>query len=118
MTDQEKALEKIETDEKRLNEQLAETVAKKAVLKAEIARDVIADIKSKIKIYDITPEQLFENPKPAKEKIIKKVKSPSKVAEFLYRSNKGEGWTGSRGRMPGWVKAIKDGGGDIEKYRI
>ena len=119
MLDQEKALEKIEADEKRLNEQLAETAKKKAVIKAEIAKGLIAEIKAKVKMYDITPEQIFGslNVSQAPKKV-KKAKSSVKPTEFLYQSEKGEGWTGGRGRMPDWVKAVKDGGGDIEKYRI
>jgi len=123
MTDQQKALEQIEADEKRLNEQLVETAKKKTALKAEIAKDLIADIKAKVKMYDITQEQIFGPLDISQKPKIKNVKSrtkttPDKPTEFLYQSAKGEGWTGGRGRVPDWVKAVKDGGGDIEKYRI
>lgn len=118
MLDQEKALEKIEADEKRLNDQLAETAKKKATLKAEIAKGLIADIKTKVKMYDITPEQIFGNLNASQTPRAKKTKSPVKATNFLYMNDQGEGWTGGRGRVPDWVKAIKDAGGDIEKYRL
>lgn len=118
MQDQHKELEKVEADEKRLNEQLAETAKKKAALKAEIAKDLIDDIKAKVKMFGITPEQIFGALNVSRVRKEKKVKAPVKPTEFLYQSAKGEGWTGGRGRMPDWVKAVKDSGGDIEKYRI
>lgn len=113
--DQEKALEKAMEDGRRLVEELAENSKKQESLKAEIAKEIISDIKKKVQIYGITVDQIFNI---ASSKKVKKAKLPSKIAEFLYRSDKGEGWTGGRGRVPDWVKSVKEAGEDIEKYRI
>lgn len=115
MIDHDKAIEKIDAENKKLADQIAENNKKRESIIAETKGKVIEDIQSQVKEYNITPEQIFGNIKAAK---VKKVKKSADVPVFLYKNEKGEDWTGGRGATPKWVKAIKDAGGEIEKYRI
>ena len=115
MDDNQKALEKIESENKKLADQIAENNKKRESIIAETKNKVIAAIKSQVKQYDISAEEIFGTVKVAK---VKKAKKSTPAPVFLYMSEKGEGWTGGRGATPKWVKAVKDAGGDIEKYRI
>jgi DNA-binding protein H-NS len=96
---------------------IAELQAQMAAIEAQIkakknaARDgAIAKARELVKEYGLTAAQVFGSPSAAKSG-----KSP-KI--FKYADGKGNKWSGGRGRVPDWVKAIKDAGGDIEKYRI
>ncbi|MBC7490185.1 MAG: H-NS histone family protein [Glaciimonas sp.] len=76
---------------------------------------MIASIKSQVEQYHITAEEIYGVAKIPK---VNKVKKSTGAPAFLYKNENGEGWSGARGRLPNWVKAIKDAGGDIEKYRV
>lgn len=115
MTDHEKALEKIDAENKKLADQIAENNKKREGIVAETKNKIIETIKSQVKQYEITAEEIFGALKISKPK---KAKKASKEPEVLYRNEKGETWSGARGRLPNWVKAIKNAGDDIEKYRI
>ena len=52
---------------------------------------------------------------PPKPKKAKKAKAELVVR---YRDENGNTWHGGKGPNPKWVKAIKDAGGNIEKYRV
>lgn len=41
----------------------------------------------------------------------------SEPVRFRHPNDAGLTWTG-RGRLPAWLKEIKDAGGDIEKFRV
>lgn len=115
MDDNQKALEKIEAENKKLADQIAENNKKRESILAETKNKIIASIKSQVEQYKITADEIYGISKVAK---VKKVKKSITTPVFLYMSEKGEGWTGGRGATPKWVKAIKDAGGDIEKYRV
>ncbi|TDQ41951.1 H-NS family nucleoid-associated regulatory protein [Tepidicella xavieri] len=81
------------------------------VRKQELAQ-VIADIKTTMRQYGLTVEDLGVTPvrvRPAG----RRTKAPAK-----YRGPNGELWSGGPGRKPEWVKAILAEGKDIEAYRI
>lgn len=93
----------------------------------------IADIKDKIKTYDITVAELglvkreraaaaTKAPKAAagtkKAATKAKAKPKTKASAVQYQGPNGETWGGGRGKRPNWVNAILAAGGDIEDYRV
>ena len=91
----------------------------------------IADIKDKIKTYDITAAELGlvkrERAAPAAKatkaaagtkKAATKAKPKAKASAVQYQGPNGETWGGGRGKRPNWVNAILAAGGDIEDYRL
>lgn len=102
----------------------------------------IADIKEKIKIYDITAAEIglvkktraSAAAKPAAKgrelagKTAKSTAKPTKVtagktvakkpAPPKYHGPNGETWAGGRGKRPTWVNEILAAGGDIQDYLI
>lgn len=99
----------------------------------------IAEIKDKIKTYDITAAEiglvkreraasvtkavkLAASPKKAATKPGAKAKAKTKTqvsaALVAYKGPNGETWGGGRGKRPNWVNAILAAGGDIEEYRV
>lgn len=115
MDENQKALEKIEAENKKLADQIAENNKKRESIIAEAKTKIIAAIKSQVEQYQITADEIYGIAKVAK---VKKSKKSIEAPVFLYKNEKGEGWTGGRGATPKWVKAVKDAGGDIEKYRV
>ncbi len=79
---------------------------------ASIRDGVIAQLRRHIREFNITQQQLFGGGGSSKPS-----KSTSK-AEAKYADKNGNKWSGGRGRVPEWVKAIRAAGGDIEQYRI
>jgi DNA-binding protein H-NS len=101
----------------------------------------IADIKEKIRIYDITAAEIglvkktranaaakpaakagraakvtmkaAKAPKTPKAKVAAKKPAPPK-----YQGPNGETWAGGRGKRPMWVNEILAAGGDMEDYKI
>ncbi|HEX5805597.1 MAG TPA: H-NS histone family protein [Macromonas sp.] len=80
------------------------------VRKQELA-DVIAGIKTQMKEYGITVEDL--GAAAGRKASASKAKSPAK-----YRGPNGELWSGGPGRKPEWVKAAVAAGKSIEDFRI
>lgn len=79
--------------------------------KAELA-NVIADIKAKMKEFDLSFADLGGATGGRKAG---KAKAPS-VAKF--RGPNGELWSGGPGRKPDWVREALAAGKDIEAFRI
>ena len=69
----------------------------------------IAEIKSMMTKYKLSPADLGGSVKPSKTKS----KSDPK-----YRGPNGELWGGGPGRKPDWVKAAMASGQGIDQYRI
>jgi DNA-binding protein H-NS len=95
---------------------IAEMKAQIAAIEAQIkakqnaARDgAIAKAREIIREFGLTQAQVFGSGAAAKSG-----KSP-KVFKYVNGKDK---WTGGRGRVPDWVKAIQAAGGNIEKYRV
>ena len=95
----------------------------------------IADIKEKIRVYDITAADIglvkktrgasaakaaTKAPKAAAgtKKAATKAKPKAKASAVQYQGPNGETWGGGRGKRPNWVNAILAAGGDIEDYRL
>jgi DNA-binding protein H-NS len=90
--------------------------AKKAEIDAQIKAQesamlegVIAQVRGTIREFGLTAAQLFGTGRGTAAK---------KGKTVAYRDNNGNTWSGGRGRVPDWVKALKAAGGDIEKFRV
>lgn len=95
-----------------VNQLIAELQNEKSQILSKERGNVIAEIKQKIIDFNITSSDLgFSNQPETK-------KSANKKAVVMYKNEEGLTWSGGRGRQPEWVKAIKEVGGDIEKYRV
>jgi DNA-binding protein H-NS len=89
--------------------------AKKAEIDAQIKAQetamldgVIAQVRATIREFGLTSSQLFGAGRSAGAK---------KGKTVAYRDANGNTWSGGRGRVPDWVKAVRSSGGDMEKYR-
>lgn len=118
MDDQSKAIEKIDAENEKLANQIAENNKKRESIISATKGKVIENIQSQVKEYSITAEEIFGAVKVSKVAKVKKAKKSTAAPVFLYKNEKGEGWTGGRGATPKWVKEVKNSGGNIEKYRI
>lgn len=98
-----------------LQDQIKKLQQQAEALKQAEIEAVLADMKSKIKQYGLTAEQLglgAESRKTAKKS------TAGKEANVMYR-NGGKIWSGAtRGRKPQWVLDVQAAGEDIEKYRV
>ena len=74
--------------------------------------DVLADIKSRMKQYGITPADLGGSGGSKKA-----VKSKSSALP-KFRGPNGELWAGGPGRKPEWVRTALERGKSIEDFRI
>lgn len=94
----------------------AEALMQKAeeVRKIEIA-EVIADIKTKIKKYEITASDLGLS--VGSTKGANKKAGPSSPAVVRYRGLNGEEWSGM-GRQPGWMKKAIETGKNKEDFAV
>lgn len=108
-------------------QQIAALEAETKLLLQALLETQISEIKSKIKEFDIKPDQLFSASELSKskrrrtksmdQKIMQANASEKAPAAIKYRGPNGETWSGGRGRKPAWIQKILDAGGDIEKYR-
>lgn len=92
--------------------------AEKLLQQAEEARqkeiaEVIADIKSKMALYELTPEDLGFTGSSRKSKGVKSQGS----AQPRYRGPEGQLWSG-RGRQPTWLKEAIEQGKSKEDFAI
>ena len=117
MTDtSEVQLAKLEAEHKKRMEALKEVEAQHAAIRAANRDAKLIEIKKQIADYGFTAVDVFGAiTAQSKSKKAPKVKTELAVK---YRDENGNTWHGGKGPNPKWVKAIKDAGGDIEKYRI
>ena len=94
--------------------------AEKLMAEAEQLRQLeieqaIADIKSKMQLYGITPRDLgFQEAAPAG----RRAGARHLAKAVRYRGPNGETWAGGRGRKPEWVvRALKEGK-SIEQFAV
>lgn len=78
--------------------------------KEELA-SVIADIKEKMRKYNITSADLGATGRGAG-------KSPKSKAEAKYKGPNGELWSGGPGRKPEWVREVLAKGESLDAYKI
>jgi DNA-binding protein H-NS len=98
----------------------------------------IADIKEKIRIYDITAADIGLVKKTRAKAAAKPAAKAGRAAKATtkafaapkakaaakkpappkYQGPNGETWAGGRGKRPGWVNEILAAGGDMEDYKI
>ena len=117
MTDTSEAqLAKLEAEHKKRMDALKEVEAQLAAIRAANRDAKLVELKKQIADYGFTAIDVFGNiATPSKPKKTKKTKTELVVR---YRDENGNTWHGGKGPNPKWVKAIKDSGGNIEKYRV
>ena len=109
-------LEKLEAEHKKRIDALKEVEAQLDAIRAANRDAKLVELKKQIADYGFTAIDVFGNiATPSKPKKTKKTKTELVVR---YRDENGNTWHGGKGPNPKWVKAIKDAGGDIEKYRV
>ena len=117
MTDtSEVQLTKLEEGYRKRIEALKEVEAQLAAIRAANRDAKLVELKKQIADYGFTAIDVFGAiATPPKPKKAKKAKAELVVR---YRDENGNTWHGGKGPNPKWVKAIKDSGGNIEKYRV
>ena len=109
-------LAKLEAEHKKRMDALKEVEAQLAAIRAANRDAKLVELKKQIADYGFTAIDVFGNiATPSKPKKTKKAKTALVVR---YRDENGNTWHGGKGPNPKWVKAIKDSGGNIEKYRV
>jgi DNA-binding protein H-NS len=109
-------LAKLEAEHKKRMDALKEVEAQLAAIRAANRDAKLVELKKQIADYGFTAIDVFGNiATPSKPKKTKKTKTELVVR---YRDENGNTWHGGKGPNPKWVKAIKDSGGNIEKYRV
>ena len=109
-------LAKLEAEHKKRMDALKEVEAQLAAIRAANRDAKLVELKKQIADYGFTAIDVFGNiATPSKPKKTKKTKTELVVR---YRDENGNTWHGGKGPNPKCVKAIKDSGGNIEKYRV
>ena len=109
-------LAKLEAEHKKRVDALKEVEAQLAAIRAANRDAKLVELKKQIADYGFTAIDVFGTiATPSKPRKAAKAKTALVVR---YRDENGNTWHGGKGPNPKWVKAIKDAGGDIEKYRI
>ena len=109
-------LAKLEAEHKKRMDALKEVEAQLAAIRAANRDAKLVELKKQIADYGFTAIDVFGNiATPSKPKKTKKTKTELVVR---YRDENGNTWHGGKGPNPKSVKAIKDSGGNIEKYRV
>ena len=109
-------LAELEAEHKKRMDALKEVEAQLAAIRAANRDAKLVELKKQIADYGFTAIDVFGT--------IATLSKPRKAAKaktalvVRYRDENGNTWHGGKGPNPKWVKAIKDAGGDIEKYRI
>ena len=115
-TTSEAQLAKLEAEHKKRMDALKEVEAQLAAIRAANRDAKLVELKKQIADYGFTAIEVFGTiATPSKPRKSAKAKTALVVR---YRDENGNTWHGGKGPNPKWVKAIKDAGGDIEKYRI
>ena len=117
MTDtSEVQLAKLEAEHKRRIDALREVEAQLAAIRAANRDAKLVELKKQIADYGFTAIDLFgATAIPSKPKKAAKAKTEQVVK---YRDEQGNTWSGGKGPHPKWIKALKEAGVDIEKYRV
>jgi len=85
-------------------------------LRVKELNDAIQDIKEKIKIYGLSPQDLgFSGGATARRK---RSSAPAKKSVVKYRGPNGETWSGGRGRKPRWVTEALAAGKKLEQFAV
>lgn len=108
-------LEKLEADRQKHVDAIARLDDQIKSIRAELRSSKLAEAKKQAADYGFTATELFGT------SVANAAKPKAKRGEaktVRYRNENGDTWGGGKGPRPGWIKAIKDAGGDIEKYRV
>lgn len=115
----ENELAKWEAESQKQAAALAKTNAKVAELRSANRVPKLAELKEQVANYGFTAADIFGEAAHAPATAKPKTKAPSgKAKTIAYDDKQGNTWGGGKGPRPGWIKAIQEAGGDIEKYRI
>ncbi|MBL0423383.1 H-NS histone family protein [Ramlibacter sp. AW1] len=94
--------------------------AEKLMAEAEQLRQMeieqaIADIKSKMELYGISPRDLGFHAAPAVRRTGTRGGQPKAIR---YRGPNGETWAGGRGRKPEWVVRVLKEGKSLDQFAV
>ena len=95
-----------------LKQQAERLLAQAEEMREKEIADTISDIKEKIRLYGLTPEDLGLAGGRSGPRSVPRAPRGSKpaAAPAKYRGPNGESWSGGRGRKPQWVvQALKEG---------
>ena len=96
-----------------LREQAEKLLAEAERMREQETADAIADIKEKIRLYDLTAEDLGLA-RPAARGPRGKAAAPA----IKYRGPNGEAWAGGPGRKPAWVAQVLKEGRSLEDFAV
>lgn len=96
-----------------LKEQAEKLLAEAERMREQEIADAVADIKRKIDLYGLTPEDLglAKSAGPGRTR-------PKNKAAVKYRGPNGETWSGGRGRKPQWVTQALQQGRNLEDFAV
>lgn len=99
-----------------LREKGEKLLAEAEELRVKELNDVIADIKSKIKAYGLSAQDLGLSGGGVARR--KRSGGATTKAAVKYRGPNGETWSGGRGRKPRWVTEALAAGKKIEQFAV
>lgn len=99
-----------------LREKGEKLLAEAEVLRVKELNDVVEDIKSKIKAYGLSAQDLGLSGGGAARR--KRSGGAATKAVVKYRGPNGETWSGGRGRKPRWVTEALAAGKKIEQFAV
>lgn len=97
-----------------LREQAEKLLAEAERMREQEIADAIADIKDKIRRYDLTAEDLGLARPAARGPRGKAAATPA----IKYRGPNGEAWAGGPGRKPAWVAQVLKEGRSLEDFAV
>ena len=97
-----------------LKAQAEKLMAEAEQLRQKEIEHAIADIKSKMQAYGITPRDLGFNEGPG----VRRGNTRNQVRTIKYRGPNGETWSGGRGRKPDWVVRALREGKSLEQFAV
>lgn len=98
-----------------LREQAEKLLAQAEQMREQEIAQAIADIKEKIRLYDLTAEDLGLARPAARGP---RGKAPASAPAIKYRGPNGEAWAGGPGRKPAWVAQVLKEGRSLEDYAV
>jgi len=98
----------------RLMQQAQVLLEQAAKLREMERQEVLADVRTKVRMYNITSEEIDGAPRALRGRKISK-----QAVLGRYRGPNGETWSGVNiGRKPDWVRKIIAEGGNLEDYLV
>ena len=96
-----------------LREQAEKLLAEAERMREQEIGEAIADIKEKIRLYDLTAEDLGLARQAARGP-----RGKAGAQAVKYRGPNGEPWSGGPGRKPAWVAQVLKEGRSLEDFAV